>query len=320
MSKPARNPPVSDLIDHALARMAAADIESPEKAARIRGEMERWRAESALHDRAYDEALRRWNALGNAIPGLRRRFGQPVARKFRPRGMLCMAAIVAVLAIGIRWHRQRPVFEQTYQTVTAQIARVSLPDGSRIDVNARSRLRVTLYRSRRSIELVSGDARFEVAPGANKPFQVDTRAGVVEVIGTVFSVSDRGNRVVVEVEEGRVRFFGRGESTALELESGQRLLARENAAVRIERRDASAYAEWRDGWLVFDNEPLADAVLAINPYRKSPIRLADDKAGLLRLTGRFRAGDSQSLLAALPKILPITASEDFDGKVEIRRR
>jgi ferric-dicitrate binding protein FerR (iron transport regulator) len=35
-------------------------------------------------------------------------------------------------------------------------------------------------------------------------------------------------------------------------------------------------AEWRVGWLVFNNEPLAEAILAINPYRKKPILLADE--------------------------------------------
>lgn len=88
----------------------------------------------------------------------------------------------------------------------------------------------------------------------------------------------------------------------------------------MQRYDSSGHAEWRDGWLVFDNEPLADALLAINPYRKKPIRLADAKAGLLRLTGRFRADDSKSLLAALPKILPIAVAEQSDGSIEIRQR
>lgn len=322
MSKAKSNPLTTELVDHALSLIAAADVERPAKAVRIRRDLDFWRGQSPLHASAYEEALRRWNQLGNALPQVRAHFDEPkpVARKIHSRGMLCIAVTIAVVAVAFTWYLQQPVLEQAYQTGTGHITKLSLPDGSRIDLNAQSRLQVALYRGRRVVELTGGDARFEATPDASKPFQVITRAGIVEVVGTVFSVSDRGNRVVVEVEHGHVRFLRRGESAALELGSGQRLLARENTPVRIEHYDASAHAEWRDGWLVFDNELLADALLAINPYRKTPIRLADDKAGRLRLTGRFRAGDSQSLLSALPKILPIVVTELSDGTVEIRQR
>jgi transmembrane sensor len=322
MSKAISRPGTGDLVDHALSLIAAADVERPEKAARIRGELERWRRESPVHKTAYEEALRRWNALGNALPEVRAHFdaGKTKPRRIGARGMLCVAALIAAVGLAIKWRLQQPLFEQTFQTGTAQIAKLSLPDASRIDLNAQSALRVRLYRDRRIIELTAGEARFEVTQDANKPFQVQTRSGIVEVIGTVFTVGDRGNRIVIEVEQGRVRFSPRGENSSIGLTGGERLLARENAAVKIQHYDANVHAEWRDGWLVFDNEPLADALLSINPYRNTPIRLADDKAGLLRLTGRFRPGDSQLLLAALPKILPIEIKEQSDGSVEIRHR
>jgi transmembrane sensor len=322
MSKAMSGSIATDLVEHALSLIAVADIQRPEKAARIRHDLDRWQNQSPAHKTAYEEALRRWHALGAVMPGLRTRFDEPkpALRKIRSRGVLCIVALVMTATAALMWQLQRPTFDQTFRTGTAQIARVSLPDGSRIDVNAQSHLQVSLYRHRRVVELTGGEARFEVTPEASKPFQVNTRAGLVKVIGTIFTVSDRGDRVRVEVEEGRVRFLGRGKNNSVDVTRGERLLAQENTPIRIEPYNASGDAEWRDGWLVFDNEPLADALLAINPYRKSPIHLADDKAGLLRLTGRFRAGDSQSLLAALPKILPITVSEDFDGKVEIRRR
>jgi transmembrane sensor len=312
----------TDLIDHALSLLAAADIEGPERSARIRCDLDRWQSESPTHKIAYDEALRRWNALGNALPTLRERFREPKlkTRSIRSRNMFCIAVFIAVVALAFAWHARQPIFNRSYQTGTAQIAKLSLPDGSRIDLNAQSALEVRLYRNRRVVEFKGGDARFEVRSDAGKPFQVITRVGMVEVTGTVFTVSDRGRRVIIEVERGGVRFFPNKASDEMEITDGQRLSVQENAPLKIDRYDASRSAEWRDGWLAFDNDPLADAVLAINPYRKKPIYLADGKAGLLRLTGRFRAQDSQSLLAALPKILPIVVIERSDGSVEIRHR
>jgi transmembrane sensor len=289
----------ADLIDHALSLIAQADVEPPEKAARIRDDLDRWRSESAVHMSAHEEALRRWTALAGALPGMRKHFAEPkVNRKLGTRGMLSIAVIVVMFAAASTWYLRQPTFQQAYHSGTGQIGKLTLPDGSRIDLNAQSAVQVRLYRSQRVVELSSGEARFEVRPDPSKPFQVHTRTGVIEVIGTVFSVSDRGSRILIEVEIGRVRFRPGGEKSVLELGGGERLLARDDIPIKIERYNVRERAEWRNGWLVFDNEALADALLSINPYRKSPIRLADDKTGRLRLTGRFRAGDSQSLLTA----------------------
>lgn len=200
------------LVEHALSLIAATSIEAPARAARKRNELTRWRTMSPEHEAAYEEALRRWRFIGAMAPELRARFDEPLpafpgsARKFRSRGALCVAAIVVFVTALFSWYLRQPSFNQSFESGIAQIAKLSLPDGTRVDLNAKSALRVTFYRDRRTVDFKGGEARFEVAADPSKTFQVTTGAGVVEVVGTIFTVRDRGNRVVVEVEQGRVRF------------------------------------------------------------------------------------------------------------------
>jgi transmembrane sensor len=312
------------LVEHALSLIAGAEVERPEQAQRLRAELDQWRVASSNHEDAYERALRQWQALGAAGPQLRSRFAEPSRaakrRKGRAGPLLAVAAFLASFAGLVGWHLKQPVFDRAVQTGTAQLAQVPLPEGGRIDLNARTDLRVTLYRDRRTVELKRGEARFEVAFDPSCPFRVETREGVVEVVGTAFVVSDRGDGVTVDVEHGRVRFLPAVELAGITLRGGERVTVRHGVAGSVEHIGQREIAPWRDGWLVFENERLADALQAINAFRTMPIALADEHAGTLRLTGRFRATDSHGLLAALPRILPVHVVERADGSAEISSR
>lgn len=318
--------PASKLIEQALWQITMGEIVRPEEAERMREELARWRSASPAHESAYEEALRQWQALAAVGPQLRGRFEEPAPtqarqrRKSRMGGTLALLALGACLAALAGWQWRQPTFDQAYETGAAQMLQAALPDGSRIELNARSALRVTLYRDRRLAKLANGEARFSVSHAADRPFRVETRAGAVEVLGTVFVVSDRGGAVSVEVEQGRVRFALPKQGSSIELAPGERVRVRAGAAASLERLPAAGLGSWREGWLVFDNERLADALPLINAYRNEPVRLADPEAGELRLTGRFRAADSAALLAALPRILSVEIHERADGSAEIRRR
>lgn len=318
--------PASKLIEQALWQMTMSEIVRPEEGERMREELVRWRATSPAHESAYDEALRRWRSLAAVGSQLRGRFEEPAPthararRKTRAGGILALLALGACLAALVGWQWRQPTFDQAYEAGAAQVLQAALPDGSRIDLNARSALRATLYRDRRVAKLALGEVRFSVSHDADRPFRVETRAGAVEVLGTVFVVSDRGGAVSVEVERGRVRFSLPSQGSSIELAPGERVRVRDGAVGALERVAAVELAPWRDGWLVFDNERLADALPLINAYRSEPIRLADPQAGELRLTGRFRAADSAAFLAALPRILPVQILEQAGGGIEIRRR
>ncbi len=200
---------------------------------------------------------------------------------------------------------------------------------SRLDLAPQSAVRVKLYRDRRSVEMLRGTVRFDVARDAGRPFEVLTSQARIEVIGTVFTVRDRGGPVSVSVERGQVRVhvLSRGvhataaqEAPAVDLVAGQVLSIENGRAKAIHHADVEDLSGLRGGWLVFENHALADALATINAYRTQPIEMPDPRVGALRLTGRFRANDTAGLVAALPAILPLAATSLPDGRVQLRMR
>ncbi len=328
--------PSERLIQHGLKLIAQAEVETPEAAARASQTLARWRTLSPDHEAAAIEAQRRWQVLGGMVAELRDRFDAPAdapAQRQRQRRQalrtLTAVAGCAVLAGSAgAWYWRQPVFSQAYGTATAELRTVALPDqagdGSQIDLNAQTELQVRLYRHQRVVTLVRGEARFEVAPDASRPFIVETRVGTITVLGTAFTVQDRGGPVSIHVEHGHVRFqpeetASGNTQAAIDLRAGQAVTLRHGlpGPVRsaVDTRQASA---WREGWLVFDNVRLDEALPAINAHRRQLIVSGDARVAALPLTGRFKATDQSSLLQALPAILPVRPVRLADGRIELR--
>lgn len=333
----AMNPPVDErLVERALRLIAKAAIDTPEAAATAEAELARWQARSPKNAAAGDEARMRWQMLGSIAPDLRERFGTPEASVPRPRrrqllALLFTGGAASLLGGGAWWYRQHETtFAQDYRNDSRDTLLAELPDGpdgmpgSRILLAPATRLRASLGRAGRRVELTGGEAYFAVARDTARPFRVSTRAGDIEVLGTAFNISDRGGAVDIAVEHGHVRFTpraeGRDRPPAIDLRGGQALTVRDGRPAAVRSVPAEQVAAWRDGWLIFDDARLDDALPAINAYRQQPIRLADARAGGLRLTGRFRAHDQRGLLRALPVILPLRVETLDDGSVRLAAR
>ncbi|RIX80244.1 FecR family protein [Acidovorax cavernicola] len=336
--------PRERLIERALALIVEDEIAPPSPAANnARLALDQWRTRSPEHAAAVREARERWNALGGMADDLRAHFDEPTPAA-APRGpsrrklLLSVAGLLGagvVAGRGVQWYWQQPVFQASYRTPNAQMLKVMLADaastsdrgaGSRLDLAPQSAVDVTLYRRRRVVDMARGEVRFEVAPDAGRPFVVRTREALIEVVGTAFTVRDRGGPITVGVEHGhvRVQVLGRAgterSGEIVDLRAGEMLEVRDGHADPVRHADTAALSAWRDGWLVFDNTPLGDALAAVNSYRNAPIVGADDRIDAMRLSGRFRTNDSAGLLDALPTILPLVAIARPDGSVRLQAR
>ncbi|GKT25649.1 FecR domain-containing protein [Acidovorax sp. SUPP3334] len=338
--------PRERLIEQAIALIVQADVAPDPTAQDARAALAQWRLRSGEHEAAAQEARQRWDAIGGVSSDLRAHFGEAAAaiapgapRRSRRHLFLSAATLVGTGLLagrGMQWYWRQPVFTASYATRTAQVLKVSLTDGmdggrgTRLDLSPQSALDVALYRQRRSVHMARGEVRFEVAHEAHeahdagRPFVVHARGARIEVIGTIFTVRDRGGAITVGVERGQVRVQplpAEGlAGDAIDLRPGQLLEIREGQAAPVRAVDPATLSPWRDGWLVFQNEPLRDALATVNAYRAQPITLGDEKVGGLRLSSRFRAGDSAALLATLPAILPLTVHRQADGSAELRAR
>ena len=154
-------------------------------------------------------------------------------------------AAVAVVAVAIalgRWAYTEYGGWSSYDAGPAEQRRIELVDGSRVHLNAESKLAIRFGASERELRLTSGEALFDVAKDARRPFRVHTRDATVEAVGTQFNVNARADGTRVAVIEGKVRISGEGGRTPqlLLLESRHCRPGKRRASRRSGRSNATA--------------------------------------------------------------------------------
>ena len=230
-------------------------------------------------------------------------------------GMLAMAAAV-LLAI---WIPQMPL---TYDTEIGERRSVTLADGSSVTLNTDTELVVRFQASQRDIELKRGEAIFNVAHDADRPFVVHAAHGTARAVGTRFNVLLEQDQVTVSVLEGSVAVRSRvtdrdtsqpGAEPAPAanvklLKVGEAVNYWEEGTIseprkaRLGRIDA-----WQQGKLEFDSDSLASVIKEHNRYALKKIVIADDDLNKIQVSGVFNANDTKSLLFALQEAFGIRA-------------
>lgn len=125
--------------------------------------------------------------------------------RLRRRSFVAAAAALAFCIAGVVWWNLERF--PLYATEIGERRSITLADGSTVDLNARSRLRVEFARKERRVELLEGQALFQVAKDKNRPFIVSSGDATVRAVGTQFDVNRRSNGTTVTVLEGRVAVY-----------------------------------------------------------------------------------------------------------------
>lgn len=279
-----------------------------------------WIAGAPSRREAFDAALSVWTAMQAAAPevlrGLvagERRRAEVMAR----RAWLAASAVAAALVASV-WvwpQREAPVTPQVYVTGVGEHRTVRLADGSRVDLNAGTRITVAYARDARRVELAAGEAIFDVVHAASRPFLVAAGDRTVRVVGTRFDVRRRDGQLSVTVDRGlvEVRPAGQLAGGGYRLHPGQQLTHREGAGERLALVSAEEALSWREGRLVFRDQPLATVIAELNQQFRRPIRLADPTLGPHRVTGVLVLDDEQAVVRRLARLAPVTPVGSEDG-------
>lgn len=234
----------------------------------------------------------------------------------------CAVVIVTGGVLTLRSTAPATGKDERFTTAIAIDRDVALLDGSRVSLGGASELEAHFERDLREVELAKGEAYFEVAHDASRPFIVAAGAVSIRAVGTAFNVRRTGERVTIAVTEGRVRITSsEGASMsrasgadALEAVAGQQVSydphASGLAVISISPAQATS---WRDHRLEFVNEPLDIVVANINRYSTRPLRIADAQIGALTFTGTVRPDALDGWLRALGKILPVHVATSADA-------
>ncbi|WP_433853946.1 FecR family protein [Stenotrophomonas nitritireducens] len=294
---------------------------------RDRQAWQQWLHADPGHRAAYGRIEALWSSLGDfaAAPELATRVPRPrVAprRAPRPRRWLAAAAAATVLACatGMAFLLLAPAaVESAYRTGIGERRSLQLEDGTRVDLDADTRVQVRYDHRGRHVRLDGGRAFFRVARDSERPFLVQTSAGSVRALGTRFEVSRLGNAADVTLYEGSVELQGSADAARPAarlgvLVPGQRARM---ADQRMQVTDAAVAAGSAPGWLsgrlVFNDTPLPEAVAEFGRYSFKPVLLADPGLASYRVSGVFRGEDVEGFIQALGEVYGIPEHHTADG-------
>ena len=211
----------------------------------------------------------------------------------------------------------------SYQTATGEIRRVPLADGSIATINTASRVEVRLASHRREITLKTGEAWFQVAKDATRPFVVQAGPINVEAVGTAFSVRRQADGADILVNEGVVEAWSDDAShERVRLVAGQRAFLADGAGVRVEPADISSVDRalaWRGGMIDLSGDTLGQAVTEFNRYNRRQIVLRDGSFANEAIDGIFRTDDPEGFATAIQASLDVPVQTQGGGDIVIGR-
>lgn len=267
---------------------------------------------------------------------------RPLGHQFR----LGAIAAACLLGILVGWWVRVP----SYSTGVAEQRSIRLADGSTIELNARSKVRVRFLAHERKVDLVQGQALFHVAKDPLRPFIVRASGTFVRAVGTQFDVNKLNGSTVVTVVEGLVAVFGtppssrrdaaslgseanqsreevaaelihglRGNIQPIYVSSGEQLTVTAKQVAEETHVNAAAATAWTRHRFAFDAAPLSQAVEEFNRYNARQLVVADPRLNEIRINGLFSSTDPSLLLQFL-RNQPEISIEEVGDEIRIHKK
>jgi transmembrane sensor len=214
---------------------------------------------------------------------------------------------------------------ETYRTAVGTRSSFKLPDGSVATLDTDSVVQVTFSAQERTVRLLKGQALFEVAKHRPIPFRVYAGDRCITAVGTQFDVRLDTARLRVTLIEGRVKVSEADlaqkptPQTSMILTPGEELDEHAGQPIVVTRADVAKVQSWKDGLVVFEDEPLSQAVAELNRYSAKPIVIGDPSISNLRVTGVFNTDQSDRFAQILTETFPLSATYDAATGAVLRR-
>lgn len=279
-----------------------------------------WRNQSPRHAWAWSETCKDWAELGRAAQGFEARYPDKIVRPARsasPRrdrrlwlgaaaaafGSLAVTAIVRPpLGLWPSWNE----LGADYRTAKGEQRDLTLDERLHLVLNTQTSVALQRSDGVQQVSLIAGEAA------------ISSQATECEVLAAAsLRVSD-GDFEVRRLDDGRVRvrcFQGNGRlhhaARTVALAGGQELYY-DRAHVGVPTPLASAASAWRQGWVVFDNLPLADAIEEINRYRAGRVVLMNDALAHRRFSAKFQVHALDDAIRLMEQVLGVQARRAGD--------
>ena len=255
------------------------------------------------------------------------------ARTGRRRFAWLPLAAAAALAAGFFFLRSDgtggEVAEMVHATAVGGYERVALPDGSTIELNGGSAVRVAFTAAERRVSLTAGEGHFKVAKDAARPFVVEAGGIAVRAVGTAFNVRLAPSAVEVVVTEGKVRVGEQGRRSEhpvlAELSAGEQVRvapAQRGEKPAVRKLEPAAIQEalaWQSPRMVFVDTPLAAVVARFNRHSRVQLVIGDAALGDKRVGGIFLAEHVEAFVRLLEENGGLVADRSQPGRIVLRQ-
>lgn len=283
-----------------------------------RQRFQQWLSLSPDHSLAWQQLEQRLDIAFADVPPLARQvLGSEAGSR---RRLLRGALAVAGMGAG-GWWLQRlgllPFAGSDLYTGLAERKAFTLEDGSRVVLNAQSRVDLAFAERSRTLILREGALSIQVAADPQRPLIVVTAFGEVRALGTRFAVTLHERAADVWVQESRVQLQALS-GARLELGSGEGA-ALSGSGIRALDPTRAGEGRWEDGYLEVHDQPLGTVIDALRPYRRGVLRISPDAAAL-RVSGVFPVDDSTQVLRTLQETLPVRVEQRFAWWTQVSRR
>ncbi|MGC1304851.1 MAG: FecR domain-containing protein [Caulobacteraceae bacterium] len=298
-----------------------------------------WLKASESHADAWARACRVWDDLDVGADPLLDVLRRDALVVRRPRGSARAWGLVAACSVGVFLavagglhilgstaglstpRAAIPISAPpTFSTATGPPSGFALPDGDKVTLDANSALAVAYTGHKRTVRLLRGQAYFNITHDPARPFVAEIGLGSLVDIGTTFDLRRDGGGFSVILVKGAVAVTSGPGSAPQSITPGQRLDAQPGEANRVTSVDVDQALAWRTGFLEFRDQPLCDAIAAVNQYGGKQARIVDSAVQSMRVSGRFQTGDPSRFARTLSEIYPLAIRERPGGGVDIAHR
>ena len=222
--------------------------------------------------------------------------------------------VIGGISLKQHWDIRHIVMTQV-KTGFGEKKELVLPDGSQIVLNACSQLQypTEFVGNIRDVQL-NGEAYFKITSDPQKPFQVQTAAFQIEVLGTEFNVKSYPHDQIqsVEVEEGKVQVKLPEDRIRLKKQE-QIYLNRQSGEYSKLKRCENKVAEWRKGSLHFHQTPLADVTRELERRYNCRISFREWQSFDILISGEHDNQDLETILESLHYICGINYEKENEN-------
>lgn len=310
-------------------------LHGPHRTADLEAGFRAWLAADPENARQFERVTEVWDAGATPVPGVARvgHWQTDSRRTAAPSWLLAAAVAIVFIAAGF-WSANYFWLNPTYATGIGEQRIVRLSDGTRITLNSDSRVAINYRDVERRVRIDRGEAYFDVAKDASRPFLVRVGEHEVRALGTTFVVRYDALRTAVTLVEGKVSVSSlpaastiferldaapRAQLAAVEatvLAPGQRLVFAKSEAPKLDEPRIEALTAWRRGEVMLDKTDLAEAIAEMNRYDQTALVIDDAGIAQLKVSGIYHTADNENFAAMISRLYGLQVTHR-EGRIHL---